>query len=62
MMAENEQWQKTVDLINAIPDEVLRAFPELLYIKGVLHAGFLLPEPVRLRLPRASIPKPMEVA
>src|SRR3546814_20868443 len=54
MLAEEEEWQEAVDLLDALSDEMQTSFPELLFIKGVLHASFLLPEPIRPRLLRES--------
>lgn len=50
MMAEEEQWQEAVDLLDVLPGEMQIFSPELLFIKGVIHACFLLPEPLRLRM------------
>ena len=50
MMAEEGQWQAAVDLLKDLPEEVFASFPDLFFAKGLLHASFLLPEPVRPRL------------
>ena len=50
MMAEEGRWQESIDLIKNLSEDVFVSFPDLFFVKGLLHASFLLPEPVRPRL------------
>ena len=50
MMIEEGRWESAVDLLNELPEEVFESFPDLFFVKGLLHASLLLPEPARLRL------------
>ena len=49
-MAEEGRWVDATHLVDSLPAEVHESHPELLFIKGVLHAGFLLPETMRARI------------
>ena len=50
MMAEERRWQEAIDLLNNLSEDVFVSFPDLFFVKGLLHASFLLPKPVRPRL------------
>ena len=50
MMAEEGRWQEAIDLLNNLSEDVFVSFPDLFFVKGLLHASFLLSEPVRPRL------------
>ena len=50
MMAEEGRWQESIDLLKNLSEGVFVSFPDLFFVKGLLHASFLLPEPVRPRL------------
>ena len=50
MMAEEGRWQESIDLLKNLSEEVFVSFPDLFFVKGLLHASFLLPELVRPRL------------
>ena len=50
MMIEEGRWESAVDLLNELPEEVFESFPDLFFVKGLLHASLLLSESARLRL------------
>ena len=50
MMAEEGRWQAAVDLLSKLPEKVFTSFPDLFFVKGLIHASLLLPEPIRPRL------------
>ena len=50
MMAEEGRWQEAIDLLSNLTEEIFTSFPDLFFVKGLLHASFLLPKPVRPRL------------
>ena len=50
MMTEEGRWQEAIDLLSNLSEDVFVSFPDLFFVKGLLHASFLLPEPVRPRL------------
>ena len=47
MMVEEGRWQAAINLLENLPEDVFVSFPDLFFVKGLLHASFLLPEPVR---------------
>lgn len=47
MMVDEGRWQAAINLLENLPEDVFVSFPDLFFVKGLLHAGFLLPEPVR---------------
>ena len=47
MMVEEGRWQAAINLLQNLPEDVFVSFPDLFFVKGLLHASFLLPEPVR---------------
>ena len=50
MMAEEGRWQEGIDLLKNLSEEVFVSFPDLFFVKGLLHASFLLPKPTRPKL------------
>jgi len=54
MMAENGKWEEGLDTLKSLPDEMKETFPDLLFVEGILHAGYLLPEPIRGHLLKDS--------
>ena len=47
MMVEEGRWQAAINLLENLPEDLSVSFPDLFFVKGLLHASFLLPEPVR---------------
>ena len=47
MMAEEGRCQEGIDLLKDLSEAVFASFPDLFFIKGILHASFLLSEPTR---------------
>ncbi|MBE0530052.1 MAG: hypothetical protein IH626_04435, partial [Rhodospirillales bacterium] len=54
MMAENSGWAEGLRTLEVLPTEMKEICPDLLFVEGVLHAGFLLPEPIRAWLLKDS--------
>ena len=54
MMVENDKWEEGLNTLNSLPAEMKIAFPDLLFIEGLLHAGCLIPAPIRGRLLKDS--------
>ena len=50
MMAKEGRWQEAIDLLSNLPEKIFTSFPDLFFVKGLLHASFLLPELIRPRL------------
>lgn len=49
-LAESGLWEEGLDILQSLSDESKIEFPELLVVEGILHAGFILPSPLRIRL------------
>ena len=50
MMAEEGRWQEGINLLKNLSETMFVSFPDLFFVKGLLHASVLLSEPVRPRL------------
>ncbi|WP_173982140.1 hypothetical protein [Magnetospirillum sp. SS-4] len=44
------QWDGAVEVLEKLADIDMAAEPDILYVLGTFHAGFLLPEPIRQRV------------
>ena len=54
IMIEEGHWESALNLLKQLPEQVFESFPDLFFVKGMLHASFLLPEPVRPRFLRQA--------
>lgn len=61
LLAEDGKWDDSVKFLSGLPGKYFDEYPDLLYVRAVLHAGYLLPESIRpqvlgLRYVDAQIP------